>query len=76
MSRKTTLPQHRHHILVFDEDWEFLQANYGPTSAQPVGVSVIIRAVIHQRVLGLKAKAGKEFDLIRDQMGEEAREAN
>lgn len=68
MSKKSTLPQSRHHILVYDEDWEFLQQNYGPGSAAAaVGVSGAIRAIVHQRVLGVKAKANGELDRLRDE---------
>jgi hypothetical protein len=72
LSKKTTLPQSRHHILVFDEDWDFLVQNYGPGSANGLGVSTVIRALIHQRVSGLKAKANEAFDKIRSGQGPEA----
>lgn len=74
MSRKVHLPQSRHHILVYDEDWEFLTENYGPLSPSQAGVSAIIRLIIHQRVEGLKAKATAEFDKIRDAIGQQATE--
>ena len=67
MSKKSLLPQTRRHILVYDEDWEFLQANYGPDSQSKLGVSEAIRKIIHQRVLGLKAQAQTEFDRLRGQ---------
>lgn len=68
MSKKSRLPQSRHHILVYDEDWEFLMQNYGPGSHNSqLGVSGAIRAVIHQRVLGMKAKANRELDTLRDE---------
>ncbi len=68
MSKKSTLPQSRHHIIIFDEDWEWLSQNYGPGSHNSmVGTSGAIRAIIHQRVLGMKAKANGELDRLRDE---------
>lgn len=62
MSRKSTLPQKAHHILVFDEDWVFLEQAYGKTSAHPLGVSTVIRAIIHQKVLSIRAKINANLD--------------
>lgn len=68
MSKKSTLPQSRRHILIFDEDWEFLTKIYGPGGAHSeVGISGAIRAVVHQRVLGIKAKMNGELDRLRDE---------
>lgn len=69
MSKKSTLPQSRHHILIYDEDWEYLMRNYGPGShGSQVGISGAIRAVLHQRVQGMKARENKEIDGMRDEM--------
>ncbi len=71
MSKKSTLPQSRHHILVYDEDWEWLERHYGPGSANAqVGISGAIRAVVHQRVLGMRAKANKIIDGLQDDQRE------
>jgi hypothetical protein len=68
MTKKSTLPQSRRHILVFDEDWEFLEQEFGKQSAHPIGVSEVIRMIVHARVTGLKMKANTEYDRIRDEM--------
>lgn len=69
MSKKSVLPQTRHHILVYDEDWEYLTKNYGPGShGSLIGISGAIRAVLHQRVLGMKARENGEIDRVRDEM--------
>jgi hypothetical protein len=47
MTRKALLPQRPRHILVYDEDWDFLRDAYGPGSAKPVGISPAIRTIIH-----------------------------
>jgi hypothetical protein len=62
MPRRAPLPQSRHHIYIYDEDWEFLLEMYGPQSSNPVGLSAIIRNVVHQRVLGLKAAQEEKID--------------
>lgn len=70
MSRKAILPQSRHHVLIFDEDWDWLTQNYGPGSyGSQIGISGAIRAIIHQRVLGMKAKANGELDKLQDSEG-------
>ena len=67
MSRKSVLPQSRHHILIYDEDWDWLEQHYGRGSAHAqVGGSGAIRAVLHQRVLGMKARANSIIDGLRD----------
>jgi hypothetical protein len=57
MSKKSLLPQKPRHILVYDEDWEFIYENYGPYSESRRGTSSTIRDIIHIFVRRLKAKA-------------------
>lgn len=68
-SKKTDLEnQSRFHCLLLNEDLEFLRLNYGKGSAnEALGISGFIRAVVHQRVLGLKAKANNILDGLRDE---------
>lgn len=56
MSKKAQFPQSPHHILVFDEDWEYLQRTYGAESGNRLGVSPIIRQIIHAYVQRLRAR--------------------
>ncbi len=68
MSKKSTRPQSRHHILIYDEDWEFLSQNYGPGSHNAaLGISGAIRGIVHQRVQGMRAKMAGEVDKLRDE---------
>lgn len=62
MSRRSKLPQHRRHIFVYDEDWEFLHESYGPGTESRLGVSGAIREVVHQKVLVLRAQLQAEYD--------------
>lgn len=56
MSKRAELPQSRHHVLIFDEDWAFLEANYGIHSANRIGAGVAIRKLVHSHVRQLKQK--------------------
>lgn len=72
MTKRASLPSSRHHVFLYDEDWDFLAANYGPDSASRVGVSEVIRAIVHKKVLGLKAEALQRYDAIAAQRQQEA----
>jgi hypothetical protein len=67
MVRRAELPTSRRHVHLYDEDWEFLQQNYGPQSGSQVSVSEVIRAIVHKKVLALKAAASQAYDEIAAQ---------
>ena len=49
--------------MLYDEDWEFLERNYGPGSANAaLGISGAIKAIVHQRILGIKANINAQLD--------------
>jgi hypothetical protein len=56
MSRKARLPQTPRHVLIYDEDWEYLETRFGQVGIRPIGVSNVIRAVIHQKILDWREK--------------------
>lgn len=56
MSRKSTIPQTPRHVLIFDEDWEFLKRYFGPQGIRPIGVSPAIRAMIHKMVTNIRQR--------------------
>lgn len=56
MSKKTELPQTRRHVMIFDEDWDFLEKAYGLTSLNKIGVSTAIRKIIHAKVSLLRER--------------------
>ena len=51
MSKKSLLPQSPRHFLIYDEDWDYLETRFGQSGLHPVGVSNVIRALIHREVL-------------------------
>ena len=60
MSRRSPIPQRPHHILVYDEDWEFLltymKGKMGPSEA--------IRQITHQWCIRVRAKMEQRVDSI------------
>lgn len=62
MSKRAEMPQSRHHVLIFDEDWEWLDANCGPYSESRMGVGVAIRKIVHYHVRVLRQKAQEAAD--------------
>ena len=62
MSKRAVLPQSRRHILIYDEDWDYLDAAYGPGSQSKYGTSAAIRTFLHAKVLQLKARASEAAD--------------
>ena len=59
----------RRHIQLYDEDWEFLMEQYGPSGARPeVGTGGAIRAIVHAKVVAMREKLENKFDTIRKQI--------
>jgi len=56
MVRKAELPQSRHHIMIFDEDWEFLTQAFGAGSSKPIGPGNAIKTLVHGYVSKIKAQ--------------------
>lgn len=54
MSKKSIMPQTARHIIIFDEDWEILETCYGSAGLKPVGISTVLRALIHQFVTQIR----------------------
>lgn len=66
MSRIAELPSSRRHIIIFDEDWELLESLYGPRGAKPIGISVAIRAILHQKCKAIRQTMADRKDLERE----------
>lgn len=65
MSKKSPLPQSRHHVMIYNEDWEWLQAAYGQGQTEPgaaIGAGTAIKTVVHAYVQRLKARAEQKID--------------
>ena len=62
MSRKSRLPQSRHHILVYDEDWEWLEQHFGASSSRPIGIGPAIREIIHKHLENIRDKFQQRLD--------------
>jgi hypothetical protein len=64
MSKKAKYPQSRRHIMIYDEDWKFLEMLYGPGGAmEKIGISTAIKEIVHAKVMALRAQHAKSLDL-------------
>jgi hypothetical protein len=60
MSKRSAKPQRARHVVLLDEDWEYLNKLYGPQSSNPIGVSEMIRTLVHRACERLReAEEGK-----------------
>lgn len=67
MPRKARLPQSPRHILVYDEDWEWLGALVGPNGLhRHMTVSQVIREIIHKKVAQMRQQMVDRADSARD----------
>jgi hypothetical protein len=62
MSARIEKPSVARHLQIFEEDWEFLDINFGLRSAHPIGISKAIRNIVHSRVKALRAKQIASID--------------
>ena len=62
MSKRAIRPQSRRHILVYDEDWKWLETAFGASSPGRLGVGPIIRQIVHLYVGRLRSKTQIEID--------------
>jgi hypothetical protein len=65
MSRKAKFPQSPKHVLIYDEDWEYLETRFGLAGLKPVGVSNVIRALVHQRVMAWREAENRAANAAR-----------
>lgn len=64
MSRKSPLPQSRRHVMIYNEDWDWLERAYGGQTAANLGPGVAIRQLVHGRVLYMRAQENQAFDAL------------
>jgi hypothetical protein len=62
MSKRAEMPQSRRHVLVFDEDWEWLEDNYGRYSTSRIGTGVAVRKILHAHIRQLKQVVQDNLD--------------
>lgn len=62
MTRRSSIPKSRHHIMLENDDWSYLDRCYGPQSAHPRGVGPTISFIVHNFVLKLKARTAQALD--------------
>jgi hypothetical protein len=57
VSKRLEKPSVARHLLIFEEDWNFLRKNY-----QNLGINRAIRSIVHAHVKALRAKKIDEVD--------------
>lgn len=64
MTRRAELPQSPRHVMIFDEDWEFLEARYGRSHRGPhaIGTSAAIRKLVHHWCQRMRDRERQEMD--------------
>lgn len=69
MPKISRLPITRHHITFYTETWEYLESRFGPAGIQPIGVSTVVREIMHEKVLEWKEAENR----LRDEQRRESR---
>jgi hypothetical protein len=65
MTKKALLPQSRHHVMIYDEDWKWLERHYGPGSQhEKVGISGAVKTLVHRFVTRSKDQALQRLDQV------------
>lgn len=72
MSKKSELEKVRVHVMLFKEDLEFLEEEYGRNSPKAFGLSAAITAIIHAKVQDLRAKAAEAYEAIAREQAKKA----
>ena len=62
MPKKARLPQSSHHVMIYDEVWEYYTARFGDRGLNPIGVSTIIREVTYRHYLKCKEAENQVID--------------
>ena len=69
MSKRAEMPQTRRHVLIFDEDWDWLESNYGRYSSSRIGTGVAVRKILHSHIRALKQQVQDNLDRRRQAVG-------
>lgn len=62
MSKKSERAQSRRHVMVYDEDWAWLEANFGSASEKKIGVGTMIKRIVHTYVRRLRQNVEDRMD--------------
>ena len=62
MPRLPLAPHSRRHIMIFDDDWEFLITHFGPGSRNPIGASRCIQAMVRKECARLRGQMAQALD--------------
>lgn len=48
--QRSSQPVSARHVYLYDADWDYLDTRFGPRGVHPIGISKVIRQIIHKRV--------------------------
>lgn len=54
MSKKSILPQSRRHVMMYDEDWDFLMSYYEQEPQGRPSPGIAVKEIVHKRVMAMK----------------------
>ena len=55
----------RVHIMLFKDDVEFLEQEYGKNSRKPMGLSAAVSVIVHAKVQDMQSKAAEAFEAMQ-----------
>lgn len=67
MSKKSPHPQSRRHVMIYDEDWEFLTQYWEQDPQARPSPGVAVRELVHKRVLALKEEINARLSVQANQ---------
>jgi len=55
MTKRGELPQSNRHVMIYDQDWEFLTEMYGPRGInRSVSISEVVKKIVHQKITAMR----------------------
>lgn len=69
MSKKSILPQRRRHVMMYDEDWDFLLSYYEQDPQGRPSPGVAVKEVIHKRVMAMREQINARLSAATSLLG-------
>lgn len=63
MTKRGDKPQSNHHLMIYDEDWQFLSEHYGPNGlVKGMSISEVVKKIVHQKIFAMRQKLAERLD--------------
>ena len=66
MTKRNEAPTVARHVLLFESDWTFLEANFGRHTEARLGAGNAVRAIVHKHVEAIRAAQIAAVDELPD----------